>query len=76
MYLPATPIPPVDLRNPDYDPFAKFPPPRASRAAIVHRPGRVDLPDVLRHPRDGRQQIQNEMPEMRAKIEAKRHDII
>ena len=51
-------------------------PPRAACAAVARWPGRVDLPDVLRRPRDGRQQMQNEMPEMWAEIEVKRHDII
>ena len=69
MYLPETPpLPPIKLGDPEYDPFCKLPP-GASCAAIAHRPGRVDLPDVLRRPRDSRRPIQNKMPEMRAESE-------
>lgn len=77
MYLPETaPLLPIEPGDPDYDPFCKKSPPRAACAAVAHWPGRVDLSDVLHRPRDGRQQIQNEMPEMWAEIEVKRHDII
>lgn len=39
MYLPAAPIPPVDLRDPDYDPFAKFPPPEPLVQLSLTGPG-------------------------------------
>ena len=61
MYLPETPpLPPIKPGDPDYDPFAK--PPRATRAAIAHRPRCLDLPNVLHRPWDGRQTIQNDLP--------------
>lgn len=70
MYLPETsPLPPIKLGDPDYDPFCKKSPPGAACSAITHQPGRVDLPDVLRRSRDGRRQIQDKMPEMRAESE-------
>ena len=71
MYLPETPpLPPIKPGDPDYDPFAK-PPPGATRAAIAHRPRRLDLPNVRYRPWDGRQTIQIKMSEMRAGSEGK-----
>lgn len=77
MYLPETaPLLPIEPGDPDYDPFCKKSPPRATCAAVAHWPGRVDLSDVLHRPRDVRRPIQDEVPEMRAESEVKRHDFI
>ena len=62
MYLPETPpLPPIKPGDPDYDPFAK--PPRR------HSCSYLDLPNVLHHPGDGRQTIQNNLPGLRAESE-------
>lgn len=77
MYLPETaPLLPIEPGDPDYDPFFKKSPPRSACAAVAHWSGRVDLSDVLHRPWDGRRPIQNEVPEMRAESEVKRHDFI
>ena len=59
MYLPETPpLPPIKPGDPDYDPFAK---PR-HRSCSYRSPAPVSGPNVLHHPGDGRQTIQNDLP--------------